>query len=251
MTDSARAGRALSFGGVAEDYDHYRPAPPREALDWVLPDGAADVLDLGAGTGALTRVLLEWVPRHTGRVAAAEPDSRMRAVLARRSPEALVVGARAEALPFASASFDAVVVASAWHWMDPDRTVPEVARVLRPGGRLGVLWNGPVRTVPWVGALLRPADEESRHRRRHHLELPPRSPFTALEGRDVHWEIPMTHDELVGLAGTYSSVITQSPADRADLLERVAAVASAQVRTAGTATVIMPMACRSWRADLV
>ena len=76
VTDSPIAARALSFGAVADTYDRYRPAPPGEAVDWVLPTNAVDVLDLGAGTGAVTRLLRERVP---GKVVAAEPDARMRA----------------------------------------------------------------------------------------------------------------------------------------------------------------------------
>ena len=73
-------------------------------------------------------------------------------------PRVLTVGARAEALPFADDTFDAVAVSSAWHWMDLALTVPEAARV-RPGGRLGVLWNGPARDVEWVAELLGPSRE--------------------------------------------------------------------------------------------
>jgi ubiquinone/menaquinone biosynthesis C-methylase UbiE len=156
VTDSPTAARALSFGAVADTYDRYRPAPPGEAVDWVLPTNAVDVLDLGAGTGAVTRLLRTRVP---GKVVAAEPDARMRAVLVRRVPDMSAVGARAEALPFADESFDAVAVSSAWHWMDLALTVPEAARVLRPGGRLGVLWNGPARDVGWVAELLGPSRE--------------------------------------------------------------------------------------------
>ena len=83
MTDSPIVARALSFGAVADTYDRYRPAPPGEAVDWVLPTNAVDVLDLGAGTGAVTRLLRERVP---GKVVAAEPDARMRAVLVPSRP---------------------------------------------------------------------------------------------------------------------------------------------------------------------
>ncbi len=196
MTDSPIAARALSFGAVADNYDRYRPAPPGEAVDWVLPTNAVDVLDLGAGTGAVTRLLRARVP---GKVVAAEPDARMRAVLVRRSPDILAVGARAEALPFADATFDAVAVSSAWHWMALALTVPEAARVLRPGGRLGVLWNGPARDVEWVAELLGPGRERvgpaSDHAKRHRVELPPDAPFKTLETTVITWSMPMTRDE--------------------------------------------------------
>jgi len=249
VTDPSTAVRALSFGGVADAYDRYRPGPPAKAVDWVLPTGAVDALDLGAGTGALTRVLVQRLP---GKVVAAEPDARMRAVLARRSPGAFPVGARAEALPFADRSFDAVVVSSAWHWMDPARTVPEVARILRPGGRLGVLWNGPTRDVPWVGDLLgrrrrtpRPAGEDGL---RHRVELPSGAPFSSPETTVIDWSKPTTTEELVGLAGTYSRVITRPAAERAEFLARFERLAATHPAFAGGTTVELPLACRCWRA---
>jgi len=249
VSDPATASRALSFGAVADTYDRYRPGPPGEAVDWVLPAGATDVLDLGAGTGALTRLLLGRVP---GKVVALEPDSRMRAVLASRSPGVLLVGARGEALPFAAASFDAVVVASAWHWMNTDLTVPEVVRVLRTGGRLCVLWSGPARSVEWVADLLgrkREADSagsDDRHRR--DVELPPEAPFTVPETTIIAWSMPMTRDELVGLARTYSSVITRPESEQTEILDRVDRLAAAHPAFAAGTTVDVPMRCLCWRA---
>ena len=242
--------RALSFGSIAASYDRYRPGPPGEAVEWVLLTGTTDVLDLGAGTGALTRLLL---PRVHGAVVAAEPDGRMRAVLSRRSPEARAVAARAEALPFADASFDAVIVSSAWHWMDTAVTVPEVARVLRPGGRLGVLWSGPARNIGWVGDLLGRRREpgpvtERAGRPRRRVELPSGSPFTQPETTVFQWSTPMSPDEVVGLAGTFSAVITREADERAELLARVKRLAAEHPGFEAAATIEMPMGCRCWRA---
>lgn len=238
--------RALSFGSVADTYDRYRPGPPDQAVAWVLPARAAAVVDVGAGTGALTRRLLEWV---TDRVVAVEPDPRMLQVLARRSPTALAVRARAEALPLATGAFDAVVVSSAWHWMDPGPTVAEVARVLRPGGQLGVLWNGPDRDVAWVGTLLASRWSPGRGgRRRHELELPEGAPFSSPEQRVVTWEATVTADELVGLAGTYSGCIVRDDGDRRRVLDQVGELAAAQLQKAGSDALRVPMSCRCWRA---
>ena len=125
-----RAERARSFGEVAEDYDRLRPSPPDAAVDWLLPDHAEAVADLAAGTGLLTRALVRRVPR----VVALEPDERMSAVLPANSPPARVVRAVGEQLPLAAAIVDGVFIQSAWHWLDPDRAIPEITRVLRPGG---------------------------------------------------------------------------------------------------------------------
>ena len=164
----------------------------------------------------------------------------------------LTVGARAEALPFADATFDAVVVSSAWHWMDLGLTVPEAARVLRPGGCLGVLWNGPARDIEWVAELLGPRRERvgsaSDHAKRHCVELPSDAPFTTPETIVITWSMPMTRDELVGLASTYSAVITRPAEERAEILRRVERLATAHAGFESGTTIQLPMRCRCWRA---
>ena len=130
LPNEERAIRSMSFGLVAEEYDRYRPKLPEAALDWLLPPECQTALDLGAGTGAATRVLARRVPH----VISVEPDPRMRAVIAGDTPQAQVLEGRAEAIPLKDGSVDVVLVCSAWHWMDPDLAVPEIARVLRPAG---------------------------------------------------------------------------------------------------------------------
>ncbi len=239
MTD--RETRRLSFGSVAGDYDRYRPAPPPQALDWLIPPDATAVLDLAAGTGAVTRLLIGRAER----VFAVEPDERMRAVLAARCPEAVALAGRGEDIPLPDASVDAVVIASAWHWLDPERAVPEIARVLRPGGALGVIWVSRDTRADWVAefnGLMREAREADRapvdrarttaasrsaadgprreRRRRREVTFPPGSPMSPVEERVVEYALPMTKDDLFGLLGTYSGVITLDPARRADFSQR-------------------------------
>ena len=138
----------MSFGAVAGEYDRLRPSPPPEAVDWLLPARRDVVVDLAAGTGLLTRALAGKV----GHVIAVEPDERMRSVLQARSGSVEVLAGRGEAIPLPDASADAVFVSSAWHWMDPDRAVPEIARVLRDGGRFGVIWTGRSPHIEWLHA---------------------------------------------------------------------------------------------------
>jgi len=138
----------MSFGAVASDYDRLRPGPPPEAIDWLLPDRRDVVVDLAAGTGLLTRALAGKV----GHVIAVEPDERMRLVLQSRSAEVEVLAGRGESIPLPDASADAVFVSSAWHWMDPSLAVPEIGRVLRAGGRFGVIWTGRQREIGWLHA---------------------------------------------------------------------------------------------------
>lgn len=131
------AAQARSFGAVAAEYDRVRPGYPPEVVRWGLGDDPRRVLDLGAGTGTLTRLLLGL--GHD--VVAVEPDPLMREQLLAVTPGARVLAGSAEALPLPDGSVDAVLVAQAWHWTDHARAAVEVARVLRPGGVLVLLWN--------------------------------------------------------------------------------------------------------------
>ena len=140
---------AGSFGRVAESYDRVRPGPASAAVDWLVPAGCRSAVDLAAGTGLFTRALLGRVPEIT----AVEPDGRMRAVLAERTEGVRVLDGRGEAIPLTDASADAVFVSTAWHWFDPALAVPEIARVLRDGGRLGVIWTSRDRAGDWVAEL--------------------------------------------------------------------------------------------------
>jgi len=137
--DEVTAILSRSFGAVAGEYDRLRPGPSNEALEWLLPRAATDVLELGAGTGILTRLLAERVPH----VVAVEPDERMRAVLSERATGVEVLAGSAEQIPAGDESVDAVFAASAWHWVEEEKAVPEVARVLRPGGRFVFSVNVP------------------------------------------------------------------------------------------------------------
>jgi SAM-dependent methyltransferase len=138
-----RARQGLKFGPAAADYDRGRPGPPAAAVELVasalaLPPSAT-VVDLGAGTGKLTALLA----RRFDRVVAVEPLAPMREVLAAQLPQVQVREGTAERLPLAGAAADAVFVADAFHWFDPAAALVEVARVLRPGGGLVLLWNIP------------------------------------------------------------------------------------------------------------
>jgi len=234
-----RAVRASSFGSVAARYDRFRPGPPMTAVEWVLRGPTRRAADLGAGTGALTRLLRQRVDQ----VLAVEPDARMVDILRQRSPEVPAVQAWAEHLPIRPGSLDAVTVASAWHWMDPGPTVAEIGRVLRPGGVVGVIWNGADRTVDWVSDLLGTRDPSRGER--HRFGLPPGAPFEEPEDTVVEWAMPMTRQQLVGLAATYSSTITMTPDERERELARVDAAAAT---VAGDGEVAVPMRCRCWRS---
>src|SRR4051812_29011770 len=140
---------AHSFGGVADAYERGRPTYPAEAVSWMLGEQPLTVLELGAGTGKLTRVL-------TGLghdVHATDPDAAMLAVLEQQLPGVRTAVASAEDIPLGDASVDAVVAAQAFHWFDLDRALPEIARVLVPGGRICLTWNHRNEKIPWVRRL--------------------------------------------------------------------------------------------------
>ncbi|HJQ49907.1 MAG TPA: class I SAM-dependent methyltransferase [Gaiellaceae bacterium] len=131
----AAVPRRLTFGEHADAYERARPAWPEEAARWLVPADARLVIELGAGTGKLTRAIdALGVP-----VVAVEPDPRMLAVLRGRGLDG--VEGSAEAIPFGDGEADAVVAGSALHWFDLDAALPEIHRVLGPGGRLGFGWN--------------------------------------------------------------------------------------------------------------
>ena len=133
MTDDSWSSRRTSFGSAADAYATGRPSYPTAALDWVLPTSATRVLDLAAGTGKLTEGLLE----RGLDVVAVEPDDAMRDHV---PSGATTLAGSAEDIPVDDASVDCVVVGQAFHWFDGPAAMAEIARVLRPGGTVGLLW---------------------------------------------------------------------------------------------------------------
>lgn len=243
MTDSARA---LSFGSIAPNYHRYRPRTPSALLDWLLPSAANDVIDLAAGTGALTELLVQRGVSAT----AVEPDPGMREVLVEAAPGAAVVEGTAEAIPLPDATADVLFAASAWHWFDPERAVPEIARVLRDRGLLCVLRNGMDTRVEWVAALRsRPATLSQQQRLgRDHLELPDGAPFSAPEKHEVTWVSAMPVMDLLNLLETFSQVITATPDDRRRSRERAILLLSEHPETRGLDVIDVPMRSVGWRA---
>lgn len=141
----------MVFGQVADVYHRSRPGYPAGAVEWLMGNTPRRVLDLGAGTGKLTAALV--AAGHE--VVAVEPSAQMLAILRTNMPDVDAREGRAEAIPVPDADVDAVVVAQAFHWFDHALAVPEIARVLRPGGRLALAWNLRDTTAPWVAELSR------------------------------------------------------------------------------------------------
>ena len=242
MADSpSLSDHAGSFGRAAAVYERGRPSYPAEAVDWLVPAGATRVLDLGAGTGKLTRDLV-------GRgldVVAVEPLEGMRSELSRILPTTQVLAGSAEAIPLAGESVDAVLVAQAWHWVDPARAVPEVARVLRPGGTLGLLWNVRDEREPWVAAL---GDLIHRHgfSEERSQDPPVGAPFGPGERRDVPWRHSLTPDELLAMVASRSYFILLPPDQQEAVLSDVRRLMVSHPGLAGR-EIVMPYVTRCSR----
>ena len=243
----------MSFGSIAQDYDGLRPQPPHRAIDWLVPPECGVAVDVGAGTGLFTRMLVG----SAAQVIAVEPDERMRAVLAGRSPEVRVAPGHGESIPLTDACADAVFVSSAWHWMDPERAVPEIGRVLRDGGRFGLIWTSRDRDVDWVreldqlpGEVTPEAESPDRFRRRHeNVVLPDPQIFHNVDRETFSFVRTMPVDDVVAMIATYSRVIIASPDDRAQRLAH--ARAALQERFPGAEAIDVPMQSRCWRADRI
>jgi len=246
-----QSARARSFGAAAADYHRARTGYTEDDVAWALDLSAGRtaarlrVLDLAAGTGRLTLALLAagvGAGGAVGTVYVVEPDPGMRAEFARQVPPGLVRlhDGTAEAIPLPDASVDAVVVGSAFHWFDPSRALPEIARVLRPGGTLTALWTQPDEEVDWVRAYRRAArnalaaatgqeteperePEPDRYAGQRHLDIPASPLFSDSERRQtVHLETT-TRADLATAIGTYSDVLVADPAGRRAALLAVVA----------------------------
>jgi len=149
LTPPERSRRARSFATVTQEYRRGRPSYPRTAIDWVLGRRPLRVLDLGAGTGKLSEAVL--AAGHS--LVAVEPLAEMRELLRADLPQLETVDGRAEQLPLAADSVDAVVVGAAFHWFEQGPALAEIERVLRAPGTLGLLGNAYDTTVPWAAEL--------------------------------------------------------------------------------------------------
>jgi len=244
--EDRRREQATSFGSAAAAYERGRPPYPEEAIDWLLPSGATRVLDLGAGTGKLTRQL----SARGLDVIAVEPLAGMREQLARSVPGVPVHAGTAEDIPLPDGSVDAVLAAQAWHWVDPARAVPEVARVLAPGGQLGVVWNVRDERVDWVAQLSRIIHDpgEADGSRGDRATIGP--PFGPVGHRTVDWVHRLARDQLIDMVSSRSYVITMPAAQRAGVLAGVARLASTHPALAGHDELLLPYRTECFRARL-
>ena len=207
-----------SFGAVAQIYDASRPTYPAQSAQWLVgvpPTGnGIDVADVGAGTGKMTAVLLGLGHR----VTAIEPDEGMLSLLRRKFPQATAFVGTAERLPLLDASVDAVVVAQAFHWVDKAVAFVEIARVLRPGGWLGVVWNDRDESDEWTPQISRAWGERAEIVGASFEHAVPEHPrFGPVERHHSSHSQELDEDGLVALTASRSYVIAL-PAEERDRL---------------------------------
>jgi SAM-dependent methyltransferase len=232
---------ASSFGSAAESYERGRPGYPAAALDWLLPAGCPRVVDLGAGTGKLTRQIRDrGLP-----VTAVEPSDGMLAELRRAVPGVPALRGSAERIPLPDGCADVVLVAQAWHWVDPARAVPEVARILSPGGRLGLLWNLRDERSGWVrrlGEII--GNREDEHR------TTVGAPFGEVETVHFDWTQTLGPERLLDMVASRSAIILLPPDERAAVLSEVRRLAATHPDLVGRTEFRLPYVTECARATL-
>ena len=242
-----RAEMSTSFGAVAATYEAGRPDYPAEAVEWMLQparvaDGAIRVADVGAGTGKLTRVAVGL----GAEVVAIDPDTQMLATLLEHVSGVPTFSGTAEKLPLPDAGTDAVIIGQAWHWVDIDAASTEIARVLRSGGALGLVWNLRDERIDWVRRMteiMRPSNAEQML-----ADGPPTvaAPFGEADHRTWHWSRPMTRESLFAMARSRSYVVTAEATERARIDAELAELFD-DVGAVGDTAVDLPYVTEAFR----
>ncbi|MFT4258815.1 class I SAM-dependent methyltransferase [Microbacterium sp.] len=242
------AERATSFGTETAHYEAGRPEYPFDAVAWMLdplPEGPRRVADVGAGTGKLTRAL---VTAPDAEVVAVDPDPAMLAALGEAVPGVPAFVGTAEALPLPDAAVDAVVLGQAWHWVAPVAASAEVARVIRPGGVLGLIWNIRDERAAWVRRLTEimhssPAENMVNGPTGPNIA----APFGDVDKRSWEWARPMTRQMLHRMALSRSYIITASVDERAQIARDMDALFD-ELGLHGDDTIDLPYVTTAFRA---
>lgn len=233
--------RATSFGAQVGAYERGRPGYDRDHVAWLLAGVDGPVLDLGAGSGKLGRVIADL----QFEVIAVDPDSAM----LERNPAASTHLGSAEAIPLPDSSLAAVTVGHAWHWFDPASAGPEIARVLRPGGRLGLIWNTRDVSDPFVAALaqiVEPSPAEHMVAEDSVRDLPG---FTGFERDQRRRVITMTSAGIEAMVTSRSSYIMAEPQRQAEVMAAVRDLLATHPHSRGCQHFDYALHSTAYRAD--
>jgi len=234
------------FDSGAGAYDRARPSYPPDAVAWLVEhlriEPGRTVADLAAGTGKLTRLL----EPSGAELIAIEPVEGMWRVLVGSLPGVPAMASSAETLALRDASLDAVTVAQAFHWFDGDRAWTELARVVRPGGRVGLVWNARDRTVDWVDKVWGIMDREERnapwrdHENWRDSALGERHGFGELHDATFRHEQATSPEGVVERIASVSHIAALPDDRRAEVLDEIRALLASHPETTGRDELFIP-----------
>jgi SAM-dependent methyltransferase len=240
--DPKARGPYTAFAEVAGAYERGRPGYPEDAVRWLAGDQPCDVVDLGAGTGKLTRSLVALGHR----VTAVEPLDEMRAELQAALPGVIALASSAEVIRLPDASADVVTCAQAFHWFDHTTALPEIARVLRSGGELALVWNSRDDRDPWMAQLSEIIGNETLGDHDVLAPIDQSGLFGPVEAAEFSFEQVLDREGFLDLVLSRSYCAKLPPVDREPVLE---AVARLYDQTAGADGVRLAYVTECFRAQ--
>lgn len=246
--DPELSKRAASFDAVADVYADVRPGYPQQLSDWLVPADARQVVDVGAGTGKFTATLVR--PGRT--VVAVDPSPAMLAQLRRTLPGVEARIGTAERIGVPDGWADAITVAQAWHWVDVPAACAETARVLRPGGYLGLIWNYRDERVGWVRELGVAMRADGDHYSGSIEAATPQvaAPFGPPEIRQHPWRQRHTRESLLDLVRSRSYFAVMELQERESTLANVIAVLGTHPELVGRQSFELPYVTIAFRYTL-
>ena len=237
---------AAGFQAASETYERGRPDYPVEAVEFLINtlgiDPTTTAVELGAGTGKFTRMLTSL---SGARVIAVEPVENMRRQLQSLQPAVTVLDGTAESIPLGDAVADVVLAAQAFHWFDGRRALAEIARVLKPGGRIGLIWNARDESLDWVARMTDIID-------RHGTGVPQyksmewkrafdgSSPFSELDVRHFRHAQTCDMQMLLDRVASISFIAALPSADRQAVLDEVLQLVHTHPQTSGRPRITLP-----------
>ncbi|MEX2204076.1 MAG: class I SAM-dependent methyltransferase [Actinomycetota bacterium] len=237
---------AVGFEAAVERYEHGRPSYPDDAVSFLIRavgiGPGRDVVELGAGTGKFTELIVA-----TGaRIVAVEPVAGMREALGRTCPSVEIVDGTAEQIPVPDASADVVVVAQAFHWFAGERALPEIHRVLRPGGALGLIWNIRDEASDWSERLTQIFDRLTAEGDPRYRDMRWREAFDATDlfgpfHHQVAYHVhQVTRDEFLDRVLSVSYVASAPEAERERVVAEVDDLLENDPELRGRDRIVMP-----------